>query len=326
MGIGTLVAERDLLTIRRRLVRDLAWSVLIGPIVRPIAPRAIAPRSIASALAAESSYGEPVPLWSSPERWFGDGLVLESWERFRRHLAHLDDDPSALERWMAGSDRRRHGLRYERFLAYYLEWHPEVELLVHDLAVQGRDRTLGQFDFVYRLAGCIVHLEVAIKYYMRLGRPWETQRCLGTDLVDRLDRKLAHGLARQLRLSNTEEGERVLAAADIPRVDERRFVVRGLLFDPLGRLDGDGADDTVPRYWAATRAELRERSWARSLRWAEASRGEWFSPVTLDEVESCDLEEILDVPLEGLPRLVLGLDDGGEATRGILLDRAYYAS
>lgn len=331
MRIGPLVPAAELVSIENRLVRDLAWSVTIGPIVHPVSPRPIAPRAIATQLAALGTPGEPLPLFSSADRWLDNGFTLDWWGQFKDHLDDLDRDPAPLERWMTGTERLRHGLRYERFLSYFLEWHPQVDLLVHDLPVQGAERTLGQFDFIVRIGGVVTHLEVAIKYYLRLGKPWESARCLGTDLSDRMDRKIAHALSRQLALSAGEAGAQTLREAGLPHPRARRFSLRGLLFDRLSLLEAPpaagtaavGGEGAIPQYWLATRRELAAREWAQGLRWAVAGRGEWFSPVRAVEVEAVSLEELLEEPVDGVPRLVPGLTETHEATRGILLDRDY---
>lgn len=227
-----------------------------------------------------------------------------------------------LDSWMSGSNALRLGLRYERFLAYFFHWHPDIELLVHDLPVQGTEHTLGQFDFLFRRGGAVVHLEVAIKYYLRLGEPWETARCLGTDLTDRCDRKIAHGLAQQLALSRSEEGAATLRAAGILSVEERQLSLRGLLFDRIVHLENESPAN-LPEYWLATREELETRRWADGLRWAVAGRGEWFAPVYTAEVSTVTVDELVGTARDARPRLVLGFDGETEVTRGILIDREY---
>ncbi len=321
MRIGPLISNSELLDIQTRVVRDLAWCVTIGSIVHPVAPTAIAPSQISAQLANLSAPASSIPIWSSPRRWWSCDVVSRSLPWFRDHLSFLDRRPEELIRWMRGTESLRHGLRYERFLTYFFHRHPDIEVLAADLPVRRSNRTIGQFDFVLNVGGQTIHVEVAIKYYLRLDQSWRTDRCLGTDLTDRLDIKLAHSLGRQLHLGSHKAAVGALSAYGIDRLDGAQLDLKGILFDRIEELDCNS--DGIPNYWFCTRDKLEALRWARDLDWALVTGDRWFSPVLCSEVECEKLPAVLDLTDSKRPTIVAGLDGSGELTRGVILHRPY---
>ncbi|MEH6565342.1 MAG: DUF1853 family protein [Halopseudomonas sp.] len=126
------------------MVRDLAWLAFSGPLLTEVA----------------------LPL--------RDPLRDSVWRRYPEQLLaalqRLDAEPGQLPALLAQTRDRRLGNYYERLWHALLSLAPDVEILAHNLALREAGRTLGELDLVIRAAnGEIVHLELAIKFY--LGRP-----------------------------------------------------------------------------------------------------------------------------------------------------------
>lgn len=208
----------------------------------------------------------------------------------RRWLQDLDTKPAPLLAFLGDSRARRLGLYFERLWQFFLDTDPAVTLLAHNLAIDEKGRTLGEFDCLYycHARACHVHLELAVKFYLlrpgadgSLWRHW-----IGPNVADRLDRKLQRLFDHQLRLGDTAAARPALAALGIDRL-QRELEIKGRLFcagqGVWCRPPGVPAAVDTQRYYAIS--ELREQPLdCPAYRLLE--RHDWFASVNA----ACDAD------------------------------------
>lgn len=149
-------------------------------------------------------------------------LLAGPWAEAR--LRALDRQPSALNDWLSARRADRLGAHAEALLAFWLaQQMPGIELLAANRTVRADAHTIGEFDFLLRVRGQPLHVEVACKFYLEaMPGCW-----VGTDLRDALALKSAQ-LERQLALSGDVRARAVLPPgfAGCPS----RTLLRGQLF------------------------------------------------------------------------------------------------
>ncbi len=328
--------RRELMGYHNRLVRDLAWVILVPPVLRaesrfnPTIP-----------LVAYDSYGCARPvIISDPDRWL-DGT--DEWTAYRRsepHLRDLDAEARTDGRLFREFARRltpylsgRRGVLYERFVEEWFRIDPEIRIHAANVQIHGSGRTLGQLDFVTEETGePVTHTEVAVKYYLQTGAIHDLYRWVGTDLHERMDAKIAHMLFHQLPMSRTVEVQSLFSGKD---AQPQRSIasVRGILFYALSAIKSGNRVSKQwpgqPAGWWATAKEFLDAEWRGADSWMTASSDVWFSPARSGECEGTvwgTREELVDETRESVavrPVLVLGFADGTEITRGFLLHRSF---
>jgi len=203
------------------LVRDLAWVLLVPDLIR-------------------------MPWPGRPGR---DILGLADDERAARWLDTLEAWPQPLERCIGKALKGRMGLYHERLWQFLLAWAPGTELLAHNLRILEDKRTLGELDLLYREedSETIVHLEVAIKFYLGLtegpGDAESQARWIGPGGADSLAGKREHLHRHQLRLAEHPAAREAIVArlgesrvgADRPLRLTPRVAIPGVLFTPWHR-------------------------------------------------------------------------------------------
>lgn len=184
---------------------------------------------------------------------FSDDLILADALGPRPQALHacsLSDLTPARLAWLQGLDRapqplldhvgprvgQRLGLYFESLWHFFLRSDPTVELLSHNLPVRDAGRTVGEFDCLYRCrdSGEIVHLELAVKFYLHTGPGSggtgdDRADWLGPGRRDRLDRKLTHLSGHQTRLSEHPAAQCLLKSRDMVP-DRMEVAVKGRLF------------------------------------------------------------------------------------------------
>jgi hypothetical protein len=331
-----LVQRSDL----SRRERDYAWALSLAPVVAITRPPArmgwrsgppgelvdsdrLAPH--AETLLPASAVDRPVPeavglpserrpvVISDPDHW----MPQRFFQRAQRFAASGGPHLPAV-------GALRHGITYEHYLQRWFDADPEIDLLARDVAVHHEGRTLGQMDFLIRWEGEVYHLEVAIKFYLRMGGTNRLEGYIGSDLRDRLDEKLAHMLYRQRRLPERPETRAVLAARGLPLPDRSAVSIRGLIYHPLRESPG-----TVPSRWWCDLSEWEKREDLRDRAWTVVTPEQWFSPLLRDEAtwlpgEVFDPRMHLHDP--GRSICVAGTlpeaPDSGETTRGFIVRSA----
>lgn len=178
----------------RRVLRDLAWLLFAA---------------------------DPLPRQENT-CWWDEAEWLDQ-------LQVLARAPQALLQAAEHSPRRL-GLYAEQLLAIWLQQAPHVRLLLrHQPIFEGR-RTIGDLDFIvmHERYG-LIHIELAVKFFLALPGAQTLDQWVGTSLDDNLGSKWRHLHERQLPLS-AHPAARQLLPGDIQL---RSAWFKAWLFTPL---------------------------------------------------------------------------------------------
>lgn len=154
------------------------------------------------------------------DRGFFESAELESPLNFSQKLGHLYED--ALE----------HILRSN---PYVTDLHCGVQVFAED------GRTMGEFDYLFRFRGEIIHLELAVKFYCAV-RTSDQLRWYGPDARDHWDRKHQRMLSHQLEIAQTKEGKDTIEKLLCSRESQTKHLIYGRLFDPINTELGQAVD------------------------------------------------------------------------------------
>lgn len=150
-------------------------------------------------------------------------------------LAALEADPAPLDAALGQRFYSRLGLYAEKLMAFYFQQHGM--LAAHGLQVRAnRNDTVGEFDFLLRDGGQLLHWELATKFYLFDSAPPldaddGSFNCLiGPNLADTLGAKMRKILDKQLALAGHPAAQALLPQP----VDRAQALVKGWLFYPAG--------------------------------------------------------------------------------------------
>lgn len=259
------------LTCQARFARR--WSHLTRPHVRALAWLLDAPDLLD---AASAIWGGQIASLAKLHLEDPAGDSLADW------LASLQADPAPLDAALGTRYYSRLGLYAEKLLAFYFE--QRGVLVAHGLQVRAnRNDTVGEFDFLLRDSGRLLHWEFATKFYLCAGVPDAQLNCLvGPNLADTLGVKMRKILQRQLAL-----GKHPAATALLPQaVDQAQALVKGWLFYPHGMvvpLAGISAAHNHG-FWCA----LGQLDGLDGERFVVLPRLLWLAPLLSSELEVLD--------------------------------------
>jgi len=151
----------------------------------------------------------------------------------RQWLLGLDHDPAPLRRFLSGDRSKRLGHYFELLVEYWIRERLEPEFFKAHIQIFDNGRTIGEYDFLFSNDGNhqLIHLEVAVKYYLYHRSDDGTVEFIGPNANDRLARKFNYLLDHQLKLSQCAPGlqaiHRLGFSATIPTV-----LMKGYLFYP----------------------------------------------------------------------------------------------
>ena len=169
-------------------VRDLAWALGSASLIQ---------------------HQEEIPMISS-EWWHQEFVFAQNW------LRDLDKEPSDLLSYLDPNRGKRIGLAFEDLLRCWLDWHPNYTCLASDMAVYDNKRTVGAFDFLIQTPTDILHLEVAVKFYLCLDNSTLWHNWIGPSRRDHLGKKLQKMKDHQLQLLLTDIGQKSLRQKGLP--------------------------------------------------------------------------------------------------------------
>lgn len=166
--------------------------------------------------------------------------------------------------------RQRLGFRFENHMQSWFQHHPDWSVKAANYVVQMNGQTAGEIDFLLEREGRLLHLELAVKFYLgtSASREWDTW--VGIDPVDRLDLKLAK-FERQLALSERPDVHRHLEEQGWV-VADRQACMKGWFFEHFSRISRpvlpfQAARDCNVGWWC------HERDWSNV--WSTS--GDWIA-------------------------------------------------
>ena len=222
-----------------------------------------------------------------------DGLAVPSVQVFstaleaaRPWLEALDRSPEPLQAYLATRNHRKVGIYFEALLHFWLEHHPDYEVVAHNLQVRDAQRTLGAFDFIVRdHNGQPEHWEVAVKFYLQIDDSPQWSSWIGPKQRDRLDLKLERMRDHQLPLSGCSEGEAALAALGVNEAPRQQAIVKGMFFAPWDRPDRRptaSAPEQATGAWVAVHDFDRYARGYSESRWTVRRAPDWLGPARRD--------------------------------------------
>ncbi|OTG85395.1 hypothetical protein B9T31_11380 [Acinetobacter sp. ANC 4558] len=143
-------------------------------------------------------------------------------------LQQLDLYPDELHQFLNKLKSTRLGLRFERYIWFWLldhHYHP-YHLIAHSLQIIDGARTIGELDFLIQNTETrqVEHWEVALKYYLG-EQNLSLKHWYGLNREDTLLTKLMHFTEKQFQFSNVHEHQ----------IDQRFAVMKGQLYLPYHR-------------------------------------------------------------------------------------------
>ncbi len=197
-------------TFHQRQVQDLAWAIRSPPLI--------------------SGEMDDVDWWTSAQ-------CEQEYLACHSALCALDKHPEPLLALVQQQPSRRLGTYFETLLTAWLTISPNFELLFrnHPVREQSRTnrtnqttRTWGEMDFIIRerRTGAIIHLEVALKFYLGHTDLQAMQNWHGPGLKDRLDLKFQH-----LRQHQTQLARKHPSLLPV-QIDRKACLLKGRLFYP----------------------------------------------------------------------------------------------
>jgi hypothetical protein len=257
-----------------RCVRELAWVIASPPLVSGSFER----------------NGFVTQWWSDTACWqeFKDCLVA---------LRSLDQNPQVLIKHLNTTSSKRLGLRFEALIAFWLqEISPNFTLLaqniqLNEIAGDTRSRTIGEVDFIMkeRQSGKVIHLEVAVKFYLGTSPFNDPYRWFGTNINDQLGKKVAHLQQHQTQLLLQHEAQIAFA------IDERHCLLKGRLFYPFTVSSTRAiSPQGVTSHHLRGHYLFYDESTSFSQSVIQLEKSEWLATLSHSEIEKrCDLHVFL---------------------------------
>ena len=189
---------------------------------------------------------------------FADWLKTAQSSGFQEHISGEQQVPQRL------------GFRFENRMQTWFNYHPDWSVKAANFVVQLNGRTAGELDLLLEQEGRLLHLELAVKFYLSTSasRQWDTW--VGIDPVDRLDLKLAK-FEQQLALTERPDVRQHLEEQGW-LVAERQACMKGWFFEHFSRISQptlpfQAARDCNVGWWC------HERDWPNV--WSNA--GTWIA-------------------------------------------------
>lgn len=198
-------------------------------------------------------------------------------------LAALDLAPLPLHDFIAARPTRRLGHYFETLIAFWLRHLPDTLLIATNLQVQHEQRTVGEYDFLFRDAGASVcHWEAAVKFYLQLEPLTEQRAMIGPGTKDRLDLKLDRVFKHQLLLGSTAAGQQALPRGLL--LNKTQAFIKGYLFyhaSSSSPLPVQGVSASHLSGWWVRHAREKLPQKSAESRWLILPRLRWLAPVRL---------------------------------------------
>ncbi len=190
---------------KHRAVRDLAWVIVSPPMV--------------------SGYIDDVNWWSNND-------CLAEFNDCVSELKKLDQQPEPLLDHLANLKNKKLGSVFEGLVSFWLNISPNYQEKRQNIQIIEDNHTYGEIDFIIEeiSTGKIIHLEVAVKFYLGCEPYADTYRWFGTTTFDQLGKKIDHLKAHQTQLTkkHPEQLKKYFAGT----IDQRHCYVKGRLFYP----------------------------------------------------------------------------------------------
>ena len=246
-----------------------------------------------------------------------DTWSLTLYESLQGHLKALIQDPSPLHQWILARSHQRLGRYFESLLGYALYHCPLFSDVQQGILVKDKQRSLGELDFVFKdqSSGQFCHLEIAVKFYLRLDQSTTLDSFVGHQGGDRFSHKIRLMVEKQIPLSDLYF-QSTLPTGDMGQLGRIRklILVKGYLFSSqhdhrasppgspqnhLGAIAGINPRALHGRWvlWSEWRDFLA--NWDHCF-WMILEKKQWLAPVHGSEAVSFLKSDHITAPLEPL--------------------------
>ena len=255
------------------VVRDLAWLINSPPIIQETIDHT---------------------HWTNSTFW------LQQYQEIKDLIYQLDANPSELQSTLEQQQDKRLGHRFETLLSFFFKLNKRYDVLAHNLQIQDKKRTIGEFDFIVQdtLLNKTQHWEVACKFYLGIGDTLQYSNWHGPMLRDRLDIKFSQMQTKQSLLSNHTCATHQLNTLGI-HIDQRICLLKGRLFHPISN-DHQYSPPHVSKDhqtgWWARASEFNKNSSLGNMKWAVLNKNQWFAPLEFNAATNTYCrDELLDI-------------------------------
>lgn len=148
------------------------------------------------------------------------------------HLRTLDSNPEPLEQFTIHLSGNRLGKYYEALYHYFLYHHPQLKLLEHSLKFYRQRQTVGEADFIVEQNRSNIHLEVAVKFYLKTRQKNLLEQFISPNSNDNFLNKFEKLIHKQLQITNTPEGQKKMQELNLLPINACLSVKGWLFYHP----------------------------------------------------------------------------------------------
>ena len=246
---------------KHRSVRDLAWVIASPPLVSGIL--------------------DGVKWWSNED-------CIAEFNDCLDELHKLDLHPEPLNAHLNNVKNRRLGSVFEAYISYWLKISPNFCELHQNIQLIEDKHTYGEIDFIIQNLATneIIHLEVAVKFYLGCEPYTDSYRWFGTNTKDQLGKKIDHLRSHQTQLSE-KHPEKIQKHCKHP-INAKHCFVKGRLFYPKN-------SDTPPANLPLADKHLRGRwsyvnEYSANNKVISINKSHWLA-----DLNSQDINELKDL-------------------------------
>ena len=217
--------------------------------------------------------------------WLSQAQTLLGENQFRRNPLTVDRSKIPILK-----NHHRLGVHFEDLFEFHIKSCPQITDLYSNLQIIEDKKTLGEADFLVRRNGVWQHIEIAIKFYLRVGNTGQLSDFLGPSLTDSLDRKVNHIEYRQLKLLQSDAAKSTLQTLGVDSPVDSFAQIFGWLFYHVTDDQSNIPDSIQPhhprgRWLCVNELERFLDECPESVRFILPSRSEWLiSPSQIHEI------------------------------------------
>lgn len=157
---------------------------------------------------------------------FPDKWVREIEEDAQDFFIQLDSSPDQLNSFIEQSNSYRMGIYAELLMHYFLENYEKTTLLLANYQLIENKVTIGEIDFIFSWQDQIIHIEMAVKFYLCHQNSNEFKDWIGPSGNDNLHKKLKKVKEHQLQLTLSTQFQKESSIKPKPY-----FFLRGMFFN-----------------------------------------------------------------------------------------------
>lgn len=277
---------------QHRCVQDLAWVIASPPVI-------------------SGNYHH--------SRWLDQKWCEHEYTQLTAFLDELDQSPQPLLDALKQRKSRRLGEYFECLVGFWLAHSPTIELLYRNTQIRDANKhTLGEADFIFRdlPSNKIIHLEVAIKFYMGTEDIHDMGNWYGPGLRDKLLEKFEHLVNHQTQLSRKHP-----ELMPIP-IDESWCLLKGRMFY-------ENLNAAAPDFFAKNHPR---GEWQMKDQWQTSKSARQYLPLSksdwLSEIQALDEEDQNKLTTElttgHFPECYAHIENGIEYSRLFLLPEDFW--